>query len=121
MMGLKTDDVLPVVRAALVSSTGASSRRYATLSAGASDGVANGQPVVGPDGLVGRIVSVGRVSARVLLIVDGGNVTPVKRSTDGAPALAIGTGDVAHRIVDENPPVAVDLVIGQQWARPALA
>jgi rod shape-determining protein MreC len=29
----------------------------------------------------------------VLLIVDGGNVTPVKRTTDSAPALAIGTGD----------------------------
>ncbi len=93
LMGLKTDEVQPVARAALVSSTGASSRRYATLSAGAADGVSNGQPVLGPDGLVGRIVSVGRVSARVLLIVDGGNVTPVKRTTDGAPALAIGSGD----------------------------
>lgn len=93
LMGLKTDEVQPVAHAALVSSTGASSRRYATLSAGAADGVSNGQPVLGPDGLVGRIVSVGRVSARVLLIVDGGNVTPVKRTTDGAPALAIGSGD----------------------------
>jgi len=93
LLGLKNDAFQPVARAALVSSTGVSSRRYATLSAGASSGVANGQPVVGPDGLVGRVVSVGRISARVLLIVDGGNVTPVKRTLDGAPALAIGSGD----------------------------
>ncbi len=93
LLGLKTETFQPIARAALVSSTGGSSRRYATLSAGASQGVANGQPVVGPDGLVGRVVSVGRISARVLLIVDGGNVTPVKRTIDGAPALAIGSGD----------------------------
>ena len=93
LLGLKNDAFQPVARAALVSSTGVSSRRYATLSAGASSGVANGQPVVGPDGLIGRVVSVGRISARVLLIVDGGNVTPVKRTLDGAPALAIGSGD----------------------------
>ena len=92
LLGINPDDARPVAHAALVSSTGASSRRYATLSAGASDGVANGQPVLGPDGLIGRVVSVGRVSARVLLIIDGGNVTPVKRTTDGAPALAIGNG-----------------------------
>lgn len=93
ILGIADADPRPVARAALVSSTGASSRRYATLSAGATNGVINGQPVIGPDGLVGRIVSVGQISARVLLIVDGGNVTPVKRTTDGAPALAIGRGD----------------------------
>lgn len=93
LLSIAADDVKPVARAALVSSTGASSRRYATLSAGLADGVENGQPVIGPDGLVGRIVATGQISARVLLIVDGGNVTPVKRSTDGAPALAIGNGD----------------------------
>lgn len=93
LLAMSSEDARPVARAALVSSTGASSRRYATLSAGASAGVRNGQPVVGPEGLVGRVVSAGRVSSRVLLIVDGGNVTPVKRSTDGAPALAIGSGD----------------------------
>ncbi|MFM5914432.1 MAG: rod shape-determining protein MreC [Chakrabartia godavariana] len=93
LLGMSADTAPPVARAALVSSTGSSSRRYATLSAGAADGVANGQPVLGPDGLIGRVVSVGRVSARVLLIVDAGNVTPVKRTLDGAPALAMGSGD----------------------------
>lgn len=93
LLGIRTPGIRPVAVASLVNSTGASSRRYATLSAGAGDGVVNGLPVIGPEGLVGRIVATGRLSARVLLIVDGGNVTPVKRSSDGAPALAIGSGD----------------------------
>ncbi|MBA3897258.1 MAG: rod shape-determining protein MreC, partial [Sphingomonadaceae bacterium] len=84
-----------VTTARLVASTGASSRRYATLSAGAAQGVANGQPVRTPEGLIGRIVAAGRVTARVLMITDGGNVVPVKRVSDGMPALATGRGDGA--------------------------
>lgn len=93
ILGIQDKTIKPVADARIVSSTGTSSRRYATLTAGADSGVANGQPVLGPDGLIGRIVATGRSSARVLLIVDAGNVTPVKRTTDGAPALAIGNGD----------------------------
>jgi rod shape-determining protein MreC len=93
LLGIKDKVHLPITAARLISSTGASSRRFATLAAGAEDGVAKGQPVLGPEGLIGRIVAVGRHSARVLLIVDGANVTPVKRASDGTPALAIGTGD----------------------------
>jgi rod shape-determining protein MreC len=83
----------PVVTARLISSTGSSSRRYATLAAGASDNVLNGQPVRAVEGLVGRVVQVGQVTSRVLLIVDGGNIVPVKRVTDNVPALAVGLGD----------------------------
>ncbi len=82
-----------IATAPLVASTGASTRRYATLSAGSSSGVASGQPVRTSEGLVGRIVAAGRISARVLLIIDGGNVVPVRRVGDGMPALATGRGD----------------------------
>jgi len=82
-----------VAIARLIASTGASTRRYATLSAGTLNGVAIGQPVRAPEGLIGRVVAVGRVTARVLLITDGGNVVPVKRVGDGLPALATGLGD----------------------------
>jgi rod shape-determining protein MreC len=83
----------PVARARLVSSTGSNARRYATLDAGTVHGVRNGLPVIGPEGLVGRIAQAGRVSSRVLLIVDAGNVVPVMRVSDGTPALANGMGD----------------------------
>lgn len=81
------------ISAPLISSTGASSRRYATLAAGAMQGVQIGQPVRAPDGLVGRVVQRGQMSARVLLIIDGENIVPVKRARDSAPALAVGLGD----------------------------
>ena len=82
-----------IVSAPLVASTGATSRRYATLSAGSLNGVASGQPVRTSEGLVGRIVAAGRISARVLLITDAGAVVPVRRLSDGFPALATGRGD----------------------------
>ncbi len=82
-----------VVTARLVSSTGASSRRFAILGAGADDGVSIGQAVLSPEGLVGRVAAVGRQSARVLMIIDAENIVPVKRISDGLPALAIGMGD----------------------------
>ena len=82
-----------IVSARLIASTGASSRRYAILSVGTLQGVASGQPVRTSEGLVGRVVAAGRVSARVLLITDGGAVVPVRRLSDGFPALATGRGD----------------------------
>lgn len=82
-----------IVTARLIASTGASARRYATLSAGATQGVVSGQPVRTSEGLVGRVVAAGRVTARVLLITDGGAVVPVRRLSDGYPALATGRGD----------------------------
>jgi rod shape-determining protein MreC len=82
-----------IVSARLIASTGASARRYATLSAGSTQGVASGQPVRTSEGLVGRVVAAGRITARVLLITDGGAVIPVRRLSDGMPALATGRGD----------------------------
>ncbi len=93
LMGIQDKRVTPIASGFLVASSGASSRRYAILTVGAERGVKSGQAVLGPDGLVGRIVSTGRQGARVLLIIDGGNVTPVKRASDGVTALAIGRGD----------------------------
>ena len=84
-----------VASARLIASTGASTRRYATLSAGTTQGVAGGQPVRSVEGLIGRVVVASQVTARVLLISDGGNVVPVRRVSDGMPALATGRGDGA--------------------------
>ncbi|NBU83319.1 MAG: rod shape-determining protein MreC [Sphingomonadaceae bacterium] len=107
LLSIQDKVIKPVASGALVASTGASSRRYAILTVGADRGVKNGQAVLGPDGLVGRIVATGRQGARVLLIVDGGNVTPVKRASDGVMALAIGRGDgmLVLRPITSNAPV----------------
>jgi len=83
----------PMIAARLISSTGESSRRYATIDKGTLQGVAVGEPVRAPDGLVGHIVQTGAISAQILLISDTGNVVPVKRTTDGVAAFMSGDGD----------------------------
>lgn len=83
----------PVVAARLVSSSASSTRRFAVLNAGSWQGVASGQPVRGPDGLIGRVLETGPNSARVLLLTDPESVVPVRRTRDGIPALAAGRGD----------------------------
>jgi rod shape-determining protein MreC len=83
----------PVVAARLVSSSASSTRRYAVLNAGSWQGVKTGQPVRGPEGLIGRILETGPNSARVLLLSDPESIVPVRRTRDGLPALAAGRGD----------------------------
>lgn len=82
-----------VATAQLVASTGASSRRFATVTAGVNDGVQSGMPVLTAEGLVGRVFQAGNTSSRVLLILDGNSTIPVKRASDNLPALVNGLGD----------------------------
>jgi rod shape-determining protein MreC len=94
----EADDSRPVAYARLVGSTGASTRRFATLGAGTDKGVAKGMPVRAATGLVGRVLEVGTSSARVLLITDTESVVPVRRARDGVAAFAQGHGDGTIRI-----------------------
>ncbi|OQW44313.1 MAG: rod shape-determining protein MreC [Proteobacteria bacterium SG_bin5] len=99
-----------VVAAHLVSSSAASTRRYAVLNAGSLQGVREGQPVRGPEGLIGRVIETGFNTARVLLISDPESIVPVRRVRDGLPALAAGRGDglIEIRAVNlANAPFAV--------------
>lgn len=83
----------PVAAARLVSSSASSTRRFAMLNAGFRQGVATGQPVRGPEGLIGRILEAGPNTARVLLLTDPESIVPVRRTRDGLPAIAAGRGD----------------------------
>lgn len=93
LLGVRERADSPVVTAHLVSSSASSTRRYAVLDAGRLSGVAVGQPVRGPEGLIGRVVEVGINNARVQLITDPESVVPVRRVPDGLPAIAAGRGD----------------------------
>ncbi|HEX8555958.1 MAG TPA: rod shape-determining protein MreC [Sphingomonas sp.] len=83
----------PVVSARLVSSTASSGRRFGLLNAGRLHGVQVGMPVRGPVGLIGRVTETGPNAARVMLLVDPESIVPVRRTRDGAPAIAAGRGD----------------------------
>lgn len=103
---LSVRDLQPavVVTARIVSSSASSTRRYGLLNAGTWQGVREGQPVQGPEGLVGRVLEVGPNSARVLLLTDPDSIVPVRRLRDGLPALAAGRGDglVDIRVIDTD-------------------
>ncbi len=115
LLGIRDAEKIPMVVARLVSSSATSSRRYATLAAGQSQGVVEDQPVRTADGLVGRVVQAGRISSRVLLIIDGKHVLPVKRASDGVAALAMGVGDgtleIRPLVSNANPFKAGDVFV----------
>lgn len=98
LLGLSETDDRPVGFARLIASTASSTRRFATISAGAGQGVAVGMPVRTQLGLVGRVLEVGRSTARVLLITDPESIVPVQRARDGIPAFAQGRGDGSLQI-----------------------
>lgn len=87
----RTSDTVAVAR--IVSSSASSTRRFGLLNAGHDQGVREGQPVRGPEGLIGRVLEAGPDVARVLLLTDPDSVVPVRRTRDGLPAIATGRGD----------------------------
>lgn len=59
---------------------------------GAADNIAVGQPVIDADGLMGQVIEVNRVSARVLLIADNEHGVPVQINRNGVRSVAEGIG-----------------------------
>ena len=90
---MQTTEVKPVAVARLVGSSSSSTRRFAYLGAGRSDGVRPGMPVRSERGIVGRVLESARHSSRVLLITDSESVLPVRRAGDNTVAFAEGRGD----------------------------
>ena len=99
----------------VVGSSFNSPRRFAILSAGSRDGIAVGMPVRSPDGLVGRIIDVGALASRVLLVSDRANIIPSRLLRNGIPVIAQGRGDgtidVRPLEVGRNPFKPGDIII----------
>ena len=102
LLGIVDPVSRPVATARLIGSTGASTRRFAVLSAGFAQGVRAGQPVRSAAGLIGRVIEAGPGTARVLLVTDPENVVPVRRARDGLPAFIEGKSDgrIAIRLIN---------------------
>lgn len=92
-LNLTQTEPKPVTVARLIGSTSSSTRRFATLGAGANQGVQPGMVVRSPLGVVGRVLEVSNSTARVLLITDNESTIPVRRASDGVQAYATGRGD----------------------------
>lgn len=98
LLQLEDDSTRAVAVARLIGSTAASARRFAYVGAGSADGVEIGMPVRSPRGVVGRVLEVGRDSARVLLLTDSQSVLPVRLARSNVVAFAEGRGDSMLRI-----------------------
>lgn len=93
LLRLTEADAGVVAAGHLISSTTSSTARMALLDIGTSSGVTPGMPVRAPEGLVGRILRAGPNSSDVLLLIDQGNVIPVRRTSDNIPGISAGRGD----------------------------
>lgn len=78
------------VTARLVLDVGGPFRRTLLANAGADQGVKSGFVAVNENGLVGRVVSVGRTSSRVLLLDDYNSRIPVMGQTSRVRAILVG-------------------------------
>jgi rod shape-determining protein MreC len=109
----QTPGVVAVGR--IVSSSFESPRRFAILSAGTGDGVAEGMPVRSPDGLLGRVLQAGRFNSRILLVSDRASTVPARLLTTGQAVLCQGRGDGTVDLkpleVGRNPFKPGDIVI----------
>ena len=102
---LRERERITIATGRIVGSSFNSPRRFAILSTGSNDGVQIGMPVRSPDGLVGRIVDVGALASRVLLVSDRANIVPARLLRGGIPVIAQG------REVGRNPFKRGDIII----------
>lgn len=86
------------VTARVVGDSGGVFVRSIVVVAGARDGVARGQAAVTGDGLIGRVVSVGARSARILLITDLNSRIPVLFEESRERAILAGDNTAAPKI-----------------------
>jgi len=115
LLKLQETDKAALANGYLLTSTSTSSKRLALLSIGRNLGVMAGQPVRGADGLIGRVLSSGPSVSQVLLLTDVDNIVPVRRASDGLPALANGRGngdlDIRTLNIANNPFKPGDILV----------
>jgi rod shape-determining protein MreC len=99
----------------IVGSSFNSPRRFAILSAGAQDGIREGMPVRTAEGLIGRIIDVGQLASRVLLVSDRTSIVPARLLRTNIPVIAQGRGDGTVEVrpleVGRNPFRPGDIII----------
>ena len=86
-------------------------RHVVILDKGTADGVMEGQPVLGAEGLIGQIVLVGEYNSRAVLITDSAHALPVQVNRSGLRAIAEGSGAI-DRLVIRHLAATTDIRVG---------
>ena len=98
LLNFKLGPGVSFISGRVVADTGGAFVHSMILNAGTKSGVSKGQAVVTGDGLLGRIASVGRRAARVLLITDLNSRIPVVLESSRVRAIMVGTNDERPRL-----------------------
>ena len=108
------------IAAQLVLDAGGPFRRTLVANAGADHGVQAGYVVFNENGLIGRVVSVGRRSSRVLLIDDDSSRVPVMGASSRVRAVLVGDAGRRPQLATEpfalRPP-RLDYIVGAHSLR----
>ncbi|MRJ42029.1 MULTISPECIES: rod shape-determining protein MreC [Idiomarina] len=83
------------------------------INKGLANGVYEGQPVLDNRGVVGQVMSVGRGTARVLLIADQSQAISLRAERNDIRVLAKGTGDL-QQLELQFIPHSTDLEVGDK-------
>ena len=114
-LGLREHSEGAIAAGRIVGSSFESTRRFAILSVGRSDGVETGMPVRTADGLVGRVIEAGSSASRILLVSDRSNIVPARTLRGGIPVISTGRGDGTVDIrplkVGRNPFKRGDIIV----------
>lgn len=86
-------------------------RHIVILDKGAADGVEEGQPVLGAEGLMGQVTMVGEHNSRALLITDSAHALPVQVNRSGLRAIAEGGGTL-DRLTVRHLAATTDIRVG---------
>lgn len=68
-------------------------RHHILLNRGRQHGVYVGQPVLGPQGIIGQIIQADPLTSTAILITDANHALPVQINRNGVRTLALGTGN----------------------------
>ena len=99
LTGLVPEPSATFVTARVVADTGGAFAQSILITAGQSSGVRKGQVVLSGDGLVGRVMQTGVMSARVLLITDINSRIPVLVGEAGNRAILAGDNGLRPRLL----------------------
>ncbi|MGB0749325.1 MAG: rod shape-determining protein MreC [Magnetospiraceae bacterium] len=87
------------VSARVVADTGGTFLHSVLITAGELDGIEKGMAVMAPEGMVGRIATVGKSSSRVLLVTDLNSRIPVLIGENRVRAILAGTNTESPRLM----------------------
>jgi rod shape-determining protein MreC len=106
---------IPAVGARVIATASGNFEQTFEIDHGKSSNIAVGMPVVTGDGLIGRVISVSRSTAKVLMITDPSSAVSAKVDRSGAEGLAqgrAGRDTLSFSFVDPTSDVKVaDLVV----------